>query len=379
MLPRADINTNRPPGAVEAPTPLTSATDARQEISRRLNQIAIGKELTAVVQAKLDDGTHLVKIANAQARMALPVGAKVGDQLSMVFIAREPRPTFLLTGQAGSANATLSGAARLIDHLLQMSDQDGAPPVVQGRFPLLPSANANAAQLASQLRQALTGSGVFYESHLLDWVSGSRPLTDIGHEPQARLNAAAQTAAGHGVLDGQELARLATGLHAFGADAQALLRMIRDAQRKAGNPLNLDAEIVTPAQAALPDLDPELAHLLQLQLNTLEQQQIRWQGQLWPGQPMEWDIAEERSEHEPDNRAASAWTSVVRFELPHLGAVEATLRLAGERVQVQVKTAQDATASSLRMYGPLLAEALEAAGAPLDALQVAKGDDDATP
>lgn len=376
MLPRADLSANRPPGSVEATTPSTSATDARQEVFRRLNQIAIGKELPATVQAKLDDGTHLVKVGDAMARMALPVGTKVGDQLNMVFIAREPRPTFLLTGQPGSANASLSGAARLIDHLLQMAREHGASTVVRGGEPLLGRPGADTGQLATQLQRALSGSGLFYESHLHDWISGTRSKAELLREPQAGFKPADARAAQPG-LEGQDLARLAAGLKELGDGAQALLRLMRDAQRQAG--LNVDADLVARPQSPLPTVDPELARLIQLQLNTLEQQQVRWQGQLWPGQDMEWDITEERSQDAPDDHDASNWTSVVRFELPNLGFVEATLRLAGERVQVQVQTEKPGVDGALRQFAPLLAEALEAAGAPLDALTVQQGNNHETP
>lgn len=369
MLPRADLTTNRPPGSVEPPTPVTSATDTRQEVLRRLSQIAIGKELTAMIQAKLDDGTHLVKVADTLARMALPVGAKVGDQLSMVFVAREPRPTFLLTGQPASATASLSTAARLIDHLLQTAPRGADVAVVRGSAPLLAAAGSNVPQLTARLQQTLSSSGLFYESHLQDWVTGSRPLAELAREPQAKLPlpSDARTAP-----EGQDLARLSAGLRELGDNAQALARLIRDAQLQ-GNLPNLDAQVVARPEAGLPVLDPEAARLLQQQLATLEQQQIRWQGQLFPGQPMEWDVTEERSQSEPENREASAWTSVVRFELPNLGPVEATVRLDGERVQVQVRVERDGSAAPLREFAPLLAEALEAAGSPLEAFGVKFG------
>lgn len=384
MLPRADLTTNRPPGAVEAPTPATSSTDARQELFRRLNQIAIGKELTATVRAKLDDGAYLVKLAGTTARMALPVGTKVGDQLSMVFIAREPRPTFLLGGPAGGAGASLSAAARLIDHLLQSGGRDSGSGAVQGKQPLLPAAAAagDTRQLAVGLRNAVSSSGLFYESHLRDWISGSRPLADLVREPQAQLGTALQRLA-QGMqqnLSGHELARMAAGMRELGDGAQTLMRLIQDAHRQPGTRLAVDAELIARPQTTLPVLDPELARLINLQLNTLEQQQIRWQGQLWPGQNLDWEIVEERPEHEADdseNADEPPWNSSVRFELPHLGKISASLRLVGDRVHVQVHTESDESAQSLRAHGELLSEALEAAGAPLDSLLVKRGDSDA--
>ena len=99
MLPRADLNATRPPASIEAATPVVSATDSRLEVFRRLTQIALGKELQATVDALLDDGTYLVRVADTTARMALPTGSRIGDTLSMIFVAKEPRPTFLLMQQ----------------------------------------------------------------------------------------------------------------------------------------------------------------------------------------------------------------------------------------------------------------------------------------
>ncbi len=351
MLPRADLNLNRPPATVEPPTPTRSATDPGQEVLRRLNQIAIGRELTATVTARLDDGTHLVKVADAHARMALPVGTKVGDQLLLTFLAREPRPTFLLGGQAGSANATISVAARLIDQLLQSAGQDGAR-AVRGTTPLLPLPGADAARLAARLQQALSVSGLFYESHLQDWINGMRSQAQLAQEPQARLAARMQERA-------NEQARQAGAM----SDMKV---MVEDARQ-------VDAHLIVRTQTTVPSLDPELARLLQQQLGALEQQKIHWRGQLWPGQEMEWDIAEERSQQEPENREASTWSSVVRFELPYLGQVEARLQLTGDRVRIQVLTEREHSASALREFGPLLAESLQDAGAPLEAFQVSRG------
>lgn len=365
MLPRADLNANRPPATVATATPATSSTDPRQEVFQRLSRIDIGREVTATVLSRFDDGSHLVRIADAQARMMLPVGTRVGDQLQMMFIAPEPRPTFLLTGQSGSVNASLSDAARLIDHLLQSTPKDGSASV-RGAAPLLPHAGIDAGQLAARLQQALSLSGLFYESHLQEWIVGGRTLADLKREPQARLGTQPPPAPG---AEAAEPGRLAAALRELGNAHPALLRLLREAQAQ-GDARGLDAQLLARGPAPLPELDPELARLLQQQLNTLEQQQIRWRGELWPGQSMEWDVTEERSRQDPDNREASVWTSTVRFELPHLGPVEAILRMTGARLQVQVRTDSDDATVALRTFAPMLAEALEAAGAPLDAFQV---------
>lgn len=375
MLPRADLNITRPLASLEASTSVVSSTDARLEVFRRLNQIAIGRELQATVDAMLDDGTYLVKVADTTARMALPVGTKVGDTLSMVFIAKDPRPTFLLNQQQGSTPASLSTTARLVDHLLHAAEQEGAPSAVTTRIPLVLSPAAlEPKQVAMALQNALSASGLFYESHLHDWISGTRPVAELAREPQAQLSGSLKPAQAVPAQDANnvDLARLAANLREVGEGAHKLLNLIREAQIQPANAAAIDADLIAPTQSALPTVEPEAARMINLQLNALEHQMVRWQGQLWPGMPMEWEVQEEKQEggRSQGDAPPSTWTSTVRFELPHLGGVSATIRLVGDRVHVQVNTQSEDTATTVRTFGGMLADALDAAGTPLDSLSV---------
>lgn len=357
MLPRADLTTARPPSPVDAPTRAASSTDARLQAYQRLNQIALGREMQATVDSLLDDGNFLVRIGDGQARMALPLGTRVGDQLSMVLIAREPRPTFLLN-QTGSAPATLSATARLIDQVLHMS---GARTATVGAAAPLFQAPADARSIATALQDAIGRSGLFYESHLQEWLNGRRSLEQLAQEPQARLNQPAQQAGG-------DMARLAGSMREPGEGTQKLLDLMRDARVQPANPQNVDADVITRGNAA-PAIDPEAARLIGLQLNALEQQQLRWRGELWPGQDLEWEVSREPhgGAKQPEQEI---WSSEVRFELPHLGAVTASIRLSGDRVQLQVQAGSDEGAALLREHAGALAKSLDAAGTTLDALLV---------
>lgn len=376
MLPRADLNPTRPPASLEAATTVVSSTDSRLEIFRRLNQIAVGRELQATVDAMLDDGTFLVKVADTTARMALPVGTKVGDTLSMVFVAKDPRPTFLLTQQQGSTPASLSTTARLLDHLRQAAEQEGSPSAVSTKIPLVLSPSTlEPKQVATALQNALSASGLFYESHLHEWISGSRSTAELAQEPQARLSdSIKQAPSGTQDLAHADLTRLAANFREVGEGAQKLVALIRDAQIQPANTSAIDADLIAPTQSALPTVEPEAARMINLQLNALEHQAVRWQGQLWPGMPLEWEIQEDHPDGGgPQGEAQqSAWTSTVRFELPNLGGVSATIHLLGNRVHVQVNTQTDDAAATVRTFSGLLADALDAAGAPLDSLSVKK-------
>lgn len=88
------------------------------------------------------------------------------------------------------AAARLSPAARLIGALL--AEWPDAGPL-RATAPLWPSARlpANAATLAAALAQAVDRSGLFYESHLREFVAGTRTLAQLAQEPQARWAAPA--------------------------------------------------------------------------------------------------------------------------------------------------------------------------------------------
>jgi len=100
-----------------------------------------------------------------------------------------------LAGQTTSTRETLSFAAKAILDLFEAGDAAPARP----NSPLLaasPSGQPGAAQdLASALARFVDQSGLFYESHLTQWVMGQRPLSTLLQEPQAALRNPAQTQA----------------------------------------------------------------------------------------------------------------------------------------------------------------------------------------
>jgi hypothetical protein len=387
MLPRADMASLRPSTAVDAPGPIVATGKIREELYQRLGQIPIGKPLPAEVLALLDDGTQLVRIADAQARMALPVGTKVGDTMNMVMVAKEPRPTFLVVPPDESAPSSLSPAGRLIANLLQSTPQDKALPI-QPKTPVIaaaqPAVPLPSQAMAEAMQHSVEYSGVFYESHLHQWLDGSRPLEELQREPQAQLNARSPQPARAGTdaepLSSAQLARLAARLNDSGSiaggkegGAAILARLIDDSnarQMQVTGRSATDVTVIAPNQGALPELAQEAAGLIQQQLATLEQQRIQWRGELYPGQPMEWDIARDAPPKESPQAPEASWTSQLRLELPMLGDIAATVRLVGGKVQIQVDTENAAAGDLLQANGTALANAMADAGLPLEFFSV---------
>lgn len=335
MATRTDITGVSAAAPVAAVLPVEALGDPAQESLRRLNALETGKAFQAQVLSRLRTGEFVVGIADTAARMALPEGVRVGERLSLTLIAREPRLLFMLERPAAQDAALLSSAARLIGGLLR--NGPAALPALPGTAPLAPSADAlQPMPLASALKDSLTYSGLFYESHVAEWANGARPMAQLLREPQMQA------------------------ANVKPPDAASELRSYQ---------VGPTGDAVLPKPVASMDLDA--GHLIAQQLDTLEQRSVTWQGELFPGQRMQWEVREESggagSAVPPAERS---WQSVLRFELPSLGRVAARLQLHGGHLQLSVQTGSDSTAAALRQQGGVLVDALHAAGLPLDLMTV---------
>lgn len=374
MLPRADIAGTRPVVLVEASAPISALGQPKQETLDRLIQLTLGKEYQAQVLSRLADGNFLVKIDDAAASMALPPGTKAGDTLDLTLLSTQPRPTFLLGKAEAGATTTLSNAGRLIGNMLQLAQQGDMPTTLVGKTPLLAAPGASPAQIAGALQNAVTYSGLFYESHVAQWAMGTRSVSDLLLEPPAKHSLAAQSGNTQSPPAGaasNDMGKLMANMRAWVGGERALPDLLGTSQTG-----NIDQENIAPVAGKQQDIAAtEGIKLINLQLDALEQRRIMWQGELFPGQPLEWEISDDTPEKNKDQAEPEAsWKSTVRFSLPTLGSVSATIRLSGEHVQVQVHTANEESAATLRSHGKLLADALGAAGSTLDALLVRQGD-----
>jgi hypothetical protein len=130
----------------------------------------------------------------------------------------------------------------------------------------------------------------------------------------------------------------------------------------------------TPAHASLaaPLVPDDLRALVQQQLDAAGSQRLLWHGEVWPGQPMDWQVEWQ----EPQGPATGSaddepWQTRLRLIMPRLGALEARLHLGPAGVRIQLDAADAPRATDLRLAAPALADALSAAGVPLRGFQVA--------
>jgi hypothetical protein len=328
--------------------------DIKDELLHRLTQINLGQQLVANVQSKLSDGSFLVKLADTVAKMNLPTATEVGSKLNITLISKDPRPTFVISptqeGIASGNNSTptaISNAAHIISTLLQNSSNQPPAMVIAKNNTVLMNQNTPPQTVAQSLQQAITQSGVFYESHLANWAGGHMNVTQLMQEPQAQLSPRLVPQQPNSFIE-QLTTASKTSPDSFAAQSTA-------SPNKSPDILN----------------NQMLQHLVNTQLQTLEQNHIIWQGNAWPGQPMQWEIGQDQPQkNQQQTSAESTWHSDVKFQLPALGNITATLRLTGTHLNVQIQAENPDSVIKLQANTTLLINALAAAGIPIDSVLI---------
>jgi len=283
-----------------------------QELSARATQFVIGREYAAQVVSKVDDKAYLVKIDNAVLKMELGNTAQAGQSINLRYIKDGPAPTFFFMPQASvpeDGAPELSQAARLIGQYLQEAEKNG----VSNKFEataIVTHAPKDPQMVAQGLRQAISNSGLFYESHLSEMLQGGRSVAAIMQEPQNQHQNLTQIAA----LTSQQLAVLEQ------------------------NRINWHGEV--------------------------------WPGQMMDWDVYAEPRGEEGSEradtqHESDARPV---VSELKLDFPNLGVVAAKLTIINGYVSINLRAEQDSTMDELRSKSRALTQAINNTGLKLDGL-----------
>ena len=129
--------------------PSLSLTRRQSGDAQLLAGLEPGQRLRATVQNSLASGEFMVALDARNAgnavsgqtlHMKLPAGVRSGDVLNLIFVSREPQPTFTLTTDdtaPAGVFSRLSETGRLIDSLL--------------RHPIFPGGSATSVSIASRL------------------------------------------------------------------------------------------------------------------------------------------------------------------------------------------------------------------------------------
>ncbi len=257
-----------------------------------------------------ENGTVLLRLPEADDELSV---AAARGRAAQAVIGQAVLPDEV-GGQAdGQDRAEFSPTGRLLAQLSPQSRNDSAP-AAQVRLGTLPEPNLRPDQTAQVLRQGIERSGLFYESHLRDWVGGDRSLTEVAQEPQARL--------------------------AVGTDG------------------------TIPAA---------MRPLVQEQLQAIEHGRLAVQAQI-AGQNVTLEVDPDEEKPQAGSEAAGPGRAYARLRLEtgHLGPVELRLRVDGSQVSLLGIEAPSDSRQALLEALEELARSLEARGIALDSGTVPK-------
>lgn len=318
--------------------PLITATPEKSG-ANIAKQFELGQQVRATVQAQVAPNVFNVRIADQVMQMQLPPFIRSGDTIQLQVVSLLPRLTFTLAASANpvSTPESLSAASRLLSSLSQQPlERNFIRPLQNSPLWSGEQALPDTTQLAGKLQDALSHSGLFYESHQAQWIAGTRPVTQLLLEPQNQLphDNAARVA-----VNAEALAQQ-TGRSVGGQSANA------------------------------PTIPQHLQTLVQQQLNALETHQVLWQGQAWQGQEMRWQVSEETPRHNAQGTQEGQWITRIDLDLPNLGGVSAQLSFNGGALHLTLDVADAATREKLGDARAQLVAALGERGIPVTHTQI---------
>jgi hypothetical protein len=354
-----------------------------QEITDKLSDLVPGQRVLAEIQTLLPNGTYRAIINQRDITLALPFSAKTGDSLELEVVDSDGKLTLAVIsrptkepsgGQAESVPTTLSRTGQLISNLFGKAGNTASgltPTPLNNNQPIASAPPGTAQDLLPLLKQALSQSGMFYESHQAEWVDGRMTKADLLQEPQGKLppthpargplatdNTAAQQEPQSKVLPGQAGTVSRPPVESTQAADLSNLRINTAAQPAQATQLT---QLV--ASEAMP--------LVQQQLEALATQNFSWHGQVWPGQEMRWEIEEDAARREQGGDEASGnWQTRLRLSLPNLGEVEARIRLQGNQISLILAADNSGTQELLRTSTEALRSQLDEAGLALASVGV---------
>ena len=319
MLKQADIASIQPVARILPILAVDSIGSIRQELGDRATQFVKGQEYFAHVLSKVGDTAYNVKVESGSLKgiilkMDLGTAAKAGQLLTLRYMHDSPVPTFLLTAtpsNAAGSTTEISTAANLIGHYLKQAESDG----VTNRFQataVVTNSPSNPQVMANDLKNAVSNSGLFYESHLSDLVQSNQSLAAIKQEPQNQANSPIAN------LMSQQLAILENQRMSWHGEVWPGQKMDWDVYQQQQN-----ADGKQPSNQSQADQDRPI-------------------------------------------------TSEMTLHFPHLGKVSARISLSDGRMRVNILAEQPETLETLTAKRLGLAEAIGKNGQQLDALTVVR-------
>jgi hypothetical protein len=361
--------------------------------SRELSPLAPGQPVDGTVEQQTRAG-FVVSINGRNFEIKLPVGTRTGDLLRMVYVNNDPRPTFaLLRIERGGEPpaARLSDAGKLLAMLQEAEGTADEGPAATETAPVFPSRMPETPAAATLLREALTLSGLFYESHQAQWVLGTRSTAQLQLEPQGKLIPLPQRnpddpAQPSGASQTENPATSTAMRRPDAVSADLSPDEDEVAQRVVSGQSSSTLTDLTEALDAKPAMrspaNPDTYPIIRQQLSTLESGLVEWRGTIWPGQSMEWQVSERRDESggngEPapqGQETARTWRTEMRLTLPNIGHLVARIELDANGARVRLVSDSAQQARRLRAEAPALGTRLGASGIAMNAFEAGVSDE----
>lgn len=331
------------PAAAVAPlarvTPVQAAEEIAstvQDLNFRTAQLVKGQNYFGQVMARLQPGVFQVNVQGNTFRMELGQQVSIGQQMLLRFVGDNPVPTFrMLSQQAGQLEAAKQFGMMLASTALPATGAESGVSAALSR---------GARILSQQLAQAANGE-------TSQTLASDKVVSQAPQHPRVLAQDIQRALTTSGLF-------YESHLEQFTAGKTTLANLLQEPQNQ---------RHVAPES------------MINKQLAVLENQRVQWQGEIWPGQKMDWQVQIQGDAVDPDDHAANeqsaddrAIASTLKLELPTLGTVTANISLHGGHVQVRIVAAEQDALARLRSGLPGLAEALTRHGQELDALTVVR-------
>ncbi|WP_242447112.1 flagellar hook-length control protein FliK [Nitrosomonas supralitoralis] len=319
-------------------TPVTAIPDSQNSA----NKFEQGQKYQAFVEARLPNGNSRVLVNDKLLQIDLPAKFQPGSKLELVFISHQPNLKFLIPNETATQsqenNTSISTTGKLIGLLMQDTLRNASAntnPPLTSSSPMMSGTPTNSTELPGLLQKTISQSGLFYESHLAQWINGENTLENLQQEPQGKL-----------MLAMPELPVAKTAISA-----------------------SLDPEMPVHAQT-IP--------LVQQQLNTLESGHLFWRGEVWHGQAMEWDIYEQSNDESKTSESdhATLWRTQLHLSLPELGEISANILFNAQGINIKLETSQVDTTSLLKNNQSLLTTDMQSAGLTIQTVEIQYNDNE---
>lgn len=342
-------------GAVR--TPLVAG-----EPGRELPPLQPGQPVDGSVEQQFRAG-YIVTVRGRSFEFKLPDGTRPGDRLRMVYVNDDPRPTFALL-RIERANdqgqSKLSDAGKLLAMLQEIPAEAAEEAALRAVAPVFQLRIPDTAQAATLLREALTLSGLFYESHQAQWVQGTRSTEQLQREPQGKLPPmpsamSVETVGLQGLALSDENARNAESGH------------------KEVAPAPEPDQLSQPDKIARSPAHPDTFPIIRQQLGALESGHVAWRGMVWPDQFMEWQVGDGASGPAQDDEIPRTWRTELKLTLPNMGVLLARVELDANGARLHFVADSEPHARRLRQEAAALAGRFAASGIPMKAFEASDG------